>query len=104
MNEQFVKEMLEALALVQSSYCLQLCSNEETPEMKTARTMVGKVLDDVRWVNTGRLPVTEIRVIEVVWDCPNCQESNYEDILYAVGCYIGCHHCGKEFRIVEEEI
>lgn len=37
-------ELLEALELVQSSYCLQINSQQETPEMKKARTMVGQAI------------------------------------------------------------
>lgn len=37
-------ELLEALELVQSSYCLQINSQQETPEMKKARTVVGQVI------------------------------------------------------------
>jgi hypothetical protein len=48
-------EMLEALELVQSSYCLQVSSSQETPEMKRARTLVGYVLNKVKRVDTCEL-------------------------------------------------
>ena len=37
-------ELLEALEMVQSSYCLQINSQQETLEMKKARTMVGQAI------------------------------------------------------------
>lgn len=37
-------ELLEALELVQGSYCLQINSQQETPEMKKARTVVGQAI------------------------------------------------------------
>ena len=37
-------ELLEALELVQGSYCLQINSQQETPDMKKARTMVGQAI------------------------------------------------------------